>query len=55
MKFLRPVFKALKRAAAAGRLADGGELATRVFEQHGRKNYHPIAAKMVAADLGLQP
>lgn len=44
MKFLRPLYKALYRSKM------GKDIAVQTF-QESRQSYHPIAAKMVAADL----
>lgn len=44
MKFLRPLYKALYRSKM------GKSIAVQTF-QESRQSYHPIAAKMVAADL----
>lgn len=44
MKFLRPLYKALFRSKM------GKELAVQTLKE-ARQSYHPIAAKMVAADL----
>ena len=46
MKFVRPLFKALKRSVM------GKELSVKLFTEV-RAGYHPIAEKMVAADLGV--
>lgn len=46
MKYLRPLYRALYRSKM------GKELARTTFEE-ARASYHPIAQKMVAADLGL--
>jgi leukotriene-A4 hydrolase len=46
MKYLRPLYRALSRQPGAR------EAAVAAFEGN-RAAYHPIAAKMVAADLGL--
>ena len=45
MKYLRPLYRALYRSKI------GREIALRTFEV-ARPTYHPIAAKMVASDLG---
>lgn len=45
MKFLRPLYRALSNCT------DGADLAKATFRS-ARQSYHPIAAKMVAADLG---
>jgi leukotriene-A4 hydrolase len=50
MKYLRPLYRELRRAGA--RLPEAPALALRVFEENSG-SYHPIAAKMVAQDLGL--
>jgi leukotriene-A4 hydrolase len=50
MKYLRPLYRELRRAGA--RLPEAPALALRIFEEN-RRAYHPIAAKMVAQDLGL--
>ncbi len=47
MKYLRPLYRALKRNSKAF-----GAAAQEIFE-HARGGYHPIAAKMVAVDLGV--
>jgi leukotriene-A4 hydrolase len=47
MKFLRPLYRALFRSKM------GRQLALDTF-QEARASYHPIAAKMVAQDLGLK-
>jgi hypothetical protein len=44
MKFLRPLYKALFRSKM------GKDVAVQTFKE-ARQSYHPIAAKMVAADL----
>ena len=44
MKFLRPLYKALFKSKM------GKETAVQTFKE-ARSSYHPIAAKMVAADL----
>ncbi|MEW5304551.1 MAG: hypothetical protein WDW36_007155 [Sanguina aurantia] len=46
MKYLRPLYRALKRSKM------GSQLAQDTFREL-RGTYHPIAQKMVAADLGL--
>jgi leukotriene-A4 hydrolase len=46
MKYLRPLYRALKGSA------EGAKLALEVFLE-ARPTYHPVAAKMVAADLGV--
>lgn len=46
MKYLRPLYRALARQAAARPAAEAA------FRRY-RATYHPIAAKMVAVDLGL--
>lgn len=46
MKYLRPLYRALYRSKM------GRQLALDTF-QAARASYHPIAQKMVAADLGL--
>ena len=46
MKYLRPLYRALSRQPGAR------EAAVAAFKGN-RAAYHPIAAKMVAADLGL--
>ncbi|GAX73644.1 hypothetical protein CEUSTIGMA_g1095.t1 [Chlamydomonas eustigma] len=46
MKYLRPLFRALFRSKM------GKDLALQTFSE-ARASYHPIAQKMVAADLGL--
>ena len=46
MKFLRPLYKALYRSKM------GKDVAVQTF-QGSRQSYHPIAAKMVAADLHI--
>lgn len=48
MKYLRPLYRALFRAGG-----DARRLALDTFAA-ARGSYHPIAAKMVAADLGLR-
>ena len=48
MKFLRPLYRSLKRCPGT----DGAAFAVKTFQQT-RAMYHPIAEKMVAADLGL--
>ena len=48
MKYLRPLYRALKGCGGAG-----GTLALETFQQ-AQGSYHPIAAKMVATDLGLK-
>ena len=45
MKYVRPLFRSLARKRK--------EFAQQVFRE-ARAGYHPIADKMVAADLGLQ-
>ena len=47
MKFLRPLYKALFRSKM------GKDLAVQTFKES-CKSYHPIAAKMVAADLQVE-
>ncbi|GLI61916.1 hypothetical protein VaNZ11_004440 [Volvox africanus] len=47
MKFLRPLYRALHRSKA------GRQLAENTFADVGM-SYHPIARKMVAADLGIK-
>jgi leukotriene-A4 hydrolase len=47
MKFLRPLYRALFKSKM------GRQLALDTFTQC-RAAYHPIAQKMVAADLGLK-
>ncbi|GBF94539.1 leukotriene A-4 hydrolase [Raphidocelis subcapitata] len=47
MKFLRPLYRALRRSKK------GAEVAGRAFEANAAR-YHPIARKMVAADLAAQ-
>jgi leukotriene-A4 hydrolase len=47
MKYLRPLYRALKRSKKGAAVAD------RTFEANAGK-YHPIARKMVAADLGTR-
>lgn len=44
MKFLRPLYKALYKSKM------GRDIAVQTFQEF-RQTYHPIAAKMVAADL----
>lgn len=44
MKFLRPLYRALYKSKM------GKDIAVQTF-QESRQSYHPIAAKMVAADL----
>lgn len=46
MKFLRPLYRALFRSKM------GKQAALDTFQEAGR-SYHPIAAKMVAADLSV--
>lgn len=46
MKYLRPMYRSLFRSKM------GTEAAVKTFESV-KDSYHPIAAKMVAADLGL--
>jgi leukotriene-A4 hydrolase len=46
MKYLRPLYRALFRSNM------GRDLALKTFSEV-RASYHPIAQKMVAADLGL--
>ncbi len=46
MKYLRPLYRSLYRSKM------GRALALSTFEEV-RASYHPIASKMVAADLGL--
>eukprot|EP01116_Phalansterium_solitarium_P022122 TRINITY_DN7190_c0_g2_i1.p2 TRINITY_DN7190_c0_g2~~TRINITY_DN7190_c0_g2_i1.p2 ORF type:complete len:606 (-),score=250.62 TRINITY_DN7190_c0_g2_i1:216-2033(-) len=46
MKFVRPLYRDLFRSA------NGKQLALDTFQQH-RDNYHNIASKMIAKDLGL--
>lgn len=46
MKFLRPLYRALFRSKM------GKQAALDTFKEAGR-SYHPIAAKMVASDLGV--
>lgn len=46
MKFLRPLYRALARTKT------GRQLAEATFRE-AAQSYHPIAKKMVAADLGL--
>ena len=48
MKFLRPLYRALHRSRSQAMRA----FAQATFER-ARASYHPIAAKMVAQDLGL--
>ena len=47
MKFLRPLYRALFRSKM------GKEVAVQTFKEC-RHTYHPIAAKMVAADLQVE-
>ena len=47
MKFLRPLYRSLRRSGK-----DGEAFALKTFEET-RAMYHPIAEKMVAADLGV--
>ena len=49
MKYIRPLYKNLMKSGDSEAVG----LAKEVFEL-GRQGYHPIAAKMVAADLGLR-
>ncbi len=46
MKYLRPIYRALSATS------EGKEFAKEVFAEAG-PTYHPIAYKMVAADLGV--
>ncbi len=46
MKFLRPLYRALSKSKM------GRQLALDTFAEVGG-SYHPIAKKMVAADLGV--
>lgn len=46
MKFLRPTYRALYRSKM------GRQAALDIFRE-AQAGYHPIARKMVAADLGL--
>jgi leukotriene-A4 hydrolase len=47
MKFLRPLYRSLRRSGK-----EGEAFALKTFEET-RAMYHPIAEKMVAADLGV--
>lgn len=48
MKFLRPLYRALNQGDSQAR-----QLAKSTFQEN-KSRYHPIAAKMVGADLGLE-
>ena len=48
MKFLRPLYRSLSKSKAEG----GKKFAEETFAG-ARNMYHPIAEKMVAADLGM--
>ena len=49
MKFVRPLYRAM---ATSPRLEGGRERALACFERN-KDKYHPICAKMAAADLQL--
>jgi len=48
LKFVRPLYKSLYKAAHGGK-----ELALATFEKY-RDTYHPLAAKLIAQDLGIK-
>jgi hypothetical protein len=47
LQFLRPIYRALFKSSAKGK-----QLALQTFSKQ-KSSYHPIATKMLAADLGL--